>query len=50
MVIKCPYCGCYIEPVLELDETYDHIIVVCPACGMNLTGKDLEGGEEDGDD
>mgnify|MGYP000847077179 FL=1 len=48
--IKCPYCGCYVEPVLMADEVLERVIIVCPNCKMQLSVKDLEGEEEDEDD
>ena len=51
MVIKCPYCGCYVEPEFW-NYGYRGILIkiICPACGMELSSKDLERAENKGDE
>ena len=44
--IKCPYCRCYIAPVLMEDEESGRIILICPACKTELSIKDLEEDDE----
>jgi len=52
MLIKCPKCGVYVEPVFDIvnDEFGERCIYRCPACQSELTGDDLEEALEGGED